>query len=96
MAKTITENTDTISFDLFGECGVEISEFVSNKGEKVYAVYWNDYMVNEWTEYFPTLAIALARVAVLAECVENGDVYASSSLDFTFSASRFIGKQIQA
>jgi hypothetical protein len=91
MTKTTTE---TISFDLFGECGVEITEFISNKGEKAYAVYWNDYMVNEWTEYFPTLSIALARVAVLAEAVEGGETYANNALEFTFDASKFIAKQL--
>ena len=92
MTKT---TTDTISFDLFGECGVEITEFVSSKGDKAYAVYWNDYMVNEWTEYFPTLSIALARVAVLAEAVESGETYATNALEFTFGASKFIAKQLQ-
>lgn len=87
---------DKISFDLFGECGVEITEFTSLNGEKAYAVYWNDYVVNEWTEYFPTLSVALARVAVLAECVEHGKTYASNALEFTFDASRFVAKQIEA
>lgn len=94
--ESLGSHNDIISFDLFGECGVEITEFVSRSGEKAYAVYWNDYVANEWTEYFPTLAIALARVAVLAECVENGDVYGKNSLEFTFDASRFIYKQRHA
>jgi hypothetical protein len=84
---------NTISFDLLGECGVEIAEFTSINGEKAYTVHWNDYVVNEWTEYFPTLAIALARVAVLAECVEHDKTYASNALEFTFDASRFVAKQ---
>ena len=87
--------TDTISFDLFEEAGVEITEFISSKGEKAYAVYWNDYVANEWTEYFPTLAIALARVAVLAEAIERDETYATNSLEFTFGASKFIAKQLE-
>lgn len=93
MTKTMT---DTISFDLYGECGVEITEFISNKGDKAYAVYWNDYVANEWTEYFPTLATALARVAVLAEAIESGETYATNALEFTFDVSRFISRQLGA
>ena len=84
---------EKISLDLFGECGVEISEFFSRTGEKSYKLTWTDYVVNEWTEYYPSVSLALARVSVLSECLEDDRVFEKGHLDFTFDASRFLSKQ---
>lgn len=84
---------ETISLDLFGEAGVEISEFTSRDGEKAYKLTWNDYVVNEWTEYYPTASLALARVAVLAECLTEEATFEKDALTFTYQASRFLAKQ---
>jgi hypothetical protein len=82
-----------ISLDLLGECGVSITEFNSPNVEKSYKLTWTDYVVNEWTEYYPSLSLALARVSVLAECLEDDRVFEKGHLDFTFDASRFLSKQ---
>jgi hypothetical protein len=82
-----------MNIDLFDECGVEITEFISKNGEKSYKLTWGDYVVNSWTEYYPSLSLALARVSVLAECLEDDRVFEKGPLDFTFHASRFLAGQ---
>ena len=56
----------TIEFDLGGECLVRIVETASG-----FSLSWTDYIANEWVEDFSKLSLALARVAVLAECYEH-------------------------
>lgn len=36
-------------------------------------LYWTDGMVNEWCEHYETLAVALARLSILLECLEAKD-----------------------
>jgi hypothetical protein len=33
-------------------------------------VKWIDYVANDWSEYFGSLSLAFARVAVLSACIE--------------------------
>jgi hypothetical protein len=82
-----------IVLDLLGECEVVITEFNSPNEKKSYKLTWGDYVINSWTEYYPSLSLALARVSVLAECLEDDRVFEKGNFDFTFDASRFLSKQ---
>lgn len=37
------------------------------------ALYWNDFVVNQWTEHFPSLAVGLLRLALLVESCAPDD-----------------------
>lgn len=37
-------------------------------------IWWTDFVANDWLEVFPTLAMALARLALLVAC--SGDDWA--------------------
>lgn len=48
-------------------------------------LYWTDGILNEWCEHYDTLAIALARLSILLECLEANDkrrFFAQSPLAF--------------
>jgi hypothetical protein len=57
-----------INLELHDRVRVTITEFVSET-ESVYRVSWNDYVINEWEEYFDSLSHALVRVGALSEAI---------------------------
>lgn len=85
-----------ISIDLIGRAGVTVEEFVSATGNRLFAVRCFDYVINEWTEVYDTLAVALARVAVLAECVESDDTlsFIRGDVGFANTARKFIESEV--
>lgn len=91
--------TSPIEFDLAGQAGVKIDSFTNADGEAVYRLHWTDYVVNEWSEFYATLSLALARVAVLSACVEedlkNDEVlsFKNDSATFAIHAYDFINKE---
>lgn len=50
------------------EYGASIFE---TNGSPRYALYWTDYVANDWHEYLPSLELAKLRAATLAYCVET-------------------------
>ena len=62
--------SEPITFDLGRECQITIDAFVNAENESVYRVKWIDYIANEWNEYFASISLAFARVAVLSACLE--------------------------
>jgi hypothetical protein len=57
----------------------------SAKIEKVDAVYrlaWTDNVANEWEEYYPTIALANARLALLLKSVENDSLFSTTPEQF--------------
>lgn len=78
-----------IKFDLAGNTGVTIDSFTNAQGEIVYRVQWVDYVVNEWNEYYATLSLALARVAVLTACVEEEVENQNATLAFVNGSETF-------
>jgi hypothetical protein len=79
---TVTENSVVLSFDLNGVSGITIK-----KVDAVFALTWTDYVVNEWTENYPTLSVALARAAALVSCGEAGWEKGFAHAPETFSAN---------
>jgi len=53
-----------------------------------------DYVINEWTEKYQELSVALARLAVLADCVTLGGVFVTSEDYFTYVANEFLSAEV--
>jgi len=53
-----------------------------------------DYVINEWTEKYQELSVALARLAVLADCVTLGGVFVTDEDDFTYVANEFLNAEV--
>jgi hypothetical protein len=62
-----------------------------------YELFWGDGVANEWRETYPTLALALTRVAVLAHCGANDwEIgFFSGVNEFTANASSFIRNEVR-
>jgi hypothetical protein len=57
----------------------------SAKIEKVDAVYklsWTDNIANDWEEYYPTVASANARLALLLKSAENESLFSTTAEEF--------------
>ena len=95
---TLKTQAEVIKIDLFDTSGVRIIEFTSKEGEKIYRLTWTDYVVNTWTEHYDSLAMALARVAVLAHCIQNEDSMlgykTGSDYDFAYKATLFLDSEV--
>lgn len=64
-------------------------KFVDEK----YRLWWTDGVVNEWTEHYDSLALALLRVAVLDRCVESDLSFGQATPDeFADVAKEFLLK----
>jgi len=50
-----------------------------------YLLEWTDFVANDWSEEFPELPAALARLALLAHCASTGweAGFTSEPLEFT-------------
>lgn len=81
-----------IEFSLGEKAHIFIEEFTNKQGDNVFRLRWTDYVVNTWTEFYPTLAIALARVALLSQCVDESEaeLFAEDSTTFTYTATKFL------
>jgi hypothetical protein len=80
---TITAHTINLSELFIGiEASISFAESDSGTGRSSYALAWTDGLANAWTEHYPELHQALARVALLAFIdVES----TGSGLDRSFS-----------
>jgi hypothetical protein len=59
---------------------VELTLFHSEDGSIVYRLFWG---ADEYTEFYQTLSLALARVATLSYCVEQDRMFAHEPLRFS-------------
>jgi hypothetical protein len=63
----------------------DFDEGFSAKIEKVDAVYklsWTDNVANDWEEYYPTVASANARLALLLKSSENESLFSTTAEEF--------------
>jgi hypothetical protein len=61
--------------------GVDVLIQPEPDGGGGYVLRWSDQVVNVWAERYPTLALALARVAVLVDGVRQGRFFVHQSAD---------------
>lgn len=89
----------SIKFDLGGETGITIDSFTNSEGKTIYRLSWTDYVANECNEFYATLSLALARLAVLTACIEQSTeedvtILKNTSESFAFHAYQFINNQV--
>ena len=70
---TDTNTTTTMFSAVFdsphaGEAGVSLRRLNDDTG---YVLEWTDFVANDWSETFPNMSTALARLALLAFCCET-------------------------
>lgn len=49
----------------------EVNVSIHQEDDGTYSLLWDDCVVNEWSENFPALSMALARLASLIACGES-------------------------
>lgn len=57
---------NVLKFDYDNRSYIEV-----DKTENGFSLTVGDYIANEWTEHYPTLSLAMLRVAVLIKCGEH-------------------------
>jgi len=80
---------ELIRIDLRGKAQATITQV-----ERWYELTCFDYVINEWTEKYQDLSVALARLAVLSDCVVLGGVFATDEDDFTYVANEFLNAEV--
>jgi hypothetical protein len=80
MTYTLTDGTEII-----------LTPFHSEDGSTIYELTWGTglFMVNEFTEYYQTQSLALARLATLAYCVEQDRMFKNEPLRFSTNTIEF-------
>jgi hypothetical protein len=73
----------------------EFDYSIAANEDGTYSLRWNDLVINDWEETFPTLSITLARLAALVACGESdwNRCFASSAEDFVDSAANFLAAE---
>ena len=87
--------TKIIEFDLNQEASVLI-EAVAGRNDKqpTYLLTVGDYVANIWSEVFPTLSSALARVALLQRCLETDKGFLNDPTLFLTNAINFMESEL--
>jgi hypothetical protein len=84
------ENTmELIRIDLQGEAQATIKQVAGG-----YELTCFDYVINEWTEKYQDLSVALARLAVLSDCVALDGVFVTGEDEFTYVANEFLNTEV--
>jgi hypothetical protein len=78
-------------FDYLYSAGIEVCEVAEG-----WRVTCSDYVANEWSEVYPSLALALLRVANLVACIDadSDGLFASDSAEFVLVGTKFLGGQV--
>jgi len=58
--------SDVIDQMMFGDTYVKMG-----RHQDGYVLWWSDGVANDWTEFYPSLSLALARLATLAAAAES-------------------------
>jgi hypothetical protein len=69
----------------------------SAKIEKVDAVYrlaWTDNVANDWEEFYPTFALANARLALLLKSAENDSLFSTTPEEFAKEFDNLLSKNL--
>ena len=81
-----------LTLDINGDCGVTVYRADDGRG----VIRWTDYLVNEWSEEYDTVSLAIARAAALYACGEESwdKGFVGAPTDFAFAAREFIRQSI--
>jgi hypothetical protein len=80
---------ELIRLDLRGKAQATITQVAGG-----YELTCFDYVINEWTEKYQDLSVALARLAVLSDCVALDGVFVTDEDDFTYVANEFLNAEV--
>lgn len=79
--------------------GVELRR-IKRDGTESFVILCEDFVANAWDETFPTLSLALARLAVLAKCAEDnwdtGFINDGDEPGFVDAAKTFLRGQVSS
>ena len=84
-----------LDVDLFGKAGARINLLNEDTDSPTYELRWTDYVINEWYEEYTELSLAIARLAVLTECVGNEGNFASLNDRFAENAINFLFDEVK-
>lgn len=89
--------TEQITINLSENTIIQIDRFISVSDQKpIYRLTWGTGFLgvyDEFTEYYQSLALALARTATLEYAVSNQGYYKHEPLRFSTNASRFLEEE---
>lgn len=60
-----------------------------------YSLWWTDYVANDWLEWYPSLSVALARVAALLLCGEHERAVGFTATSFPEATALFFKEVTQ-
>jgi hypothetical protein len=91
------EDWDTIPCEIIDRTidGTGHSAVILKVGEYTvtsWSVWWSDGVANDWTEFYPTLSLALARTALLVHLSEHDfeQMFTSDADEFAGHATEFL------
>ena len=75
-----------------GSAGVNVRVGSDGRG----FIWWTDFVANDWLEVFPSLAMALGRLALLVACSADdwSRMFAGDSAEFVATWSEFEGANL--
>lgn len=78
---TLTDGTD-----------VELTPYHAEDGTTIYKLNWGTglFGIHEFTEFYQTLSLALARLATLSYCVEQDRNFTHEPLRFSSNTTAFM------
>jgi hypothetical protein len=84
MNLTLTDGTET-----------NMTLFHAEDGSVVYQLNWGTglFNINEFTEYYQTLSLALARLATLSYCVEQDRMFTNEPLRFSTNTLTYLKEE---
>lgn len=62
--------------------------------DAVYRLHWSDRVANTWTEFFPSLDMALGRLALLVNAAETARTFKGDEFDFGTSWETFTSENV--
>jgi hypothetical protein len=88
------ETSELLSVKLNDENGDHIGQACIYENEGNFVLYWNDGLVNEWSETFASFHLALARLSVLHYAVSVGEFFKNDPHEFALETGDFLKSQI--
>lgn len=87
-------------FDISKEVCVIINDdvkaVVSQGADDSGFLWWTDFVANEWLEHYPSVSLAIARLALLQACYESAweKGFAQTPTEFMNEYSKFLDSAI--
>jgi hypothetical protein len=90
-----TSQVELISIPLIDEVFEHVGQAYIYEKDNRFVLAWNDGLVNEWSESFDSLGVAMARLSVLHYAVGAGKFFTNDPHEFAADAGNFLKGQIE-